>query len=716
MLLEYEKEVLREANGQSCLLVAAGGLNIQKIILVNIGFYLNRNSLVLLLNLLPDDRDAVFALDSPFLRDVGALHRTKRGKRYLEGGVFVASSRVFVADMIDGTLDVESISCILINSVETVAEASSEAFIVHMFRKRNKTGLVKGFSECPVPLSLGFSPLDRKMRSLRVSKVLFLPRFHKSVEESLNGDVDLVEMLVRLSEKTAQIQVVLMDIIDGLLRTVLRGADKQEIDSEMIVFGSLRKIFKTAGISSQRILEDVHNVRTLLFLLFSCDAATFHWSVMRVFREQVALGKDSTWINMPMSHVLVDKAGELLDEALEKVRRQFGDVSVSRDAFNGADEDGDEETKRHRMCLSDLPEEAARCFYCCNPKIKRLLDVLDSLCGRSLILVSGLAVRDALMDIVGRFAGNQSLRVLTHHEFKYYGEEYENAVFVEPSQESVRKIEIHGIAHKVRVYFLVYSGSLEEQRYLNEIRREKAAFEKLIEERARLPLRLDDEDEAIDLEEHEEAAREYAVVVDVRELRSDLPFYLFKAQNRICMSTLAVGDYLVGPSTCIERKAVADFISSLATGRLYQQATMLCHKFSNPVLLLEFDGRPCLSDHYSHNQDTFKNSVVARFMLFLASFSQIRVVWSDSRLFSTKIIRDLQRREEHAPVAEESGLDPTLQEILLGIPGITVFNLRRAVRGFASLREIVFAARERLEEVLGAESAVKVHGFFRRVL
>ena len=36
----------------------------------------------------------------------------------------------------------------------------------------------------------------------------------------------------------------------------------------------------------------------------------------------------------------------------------------------------------------------------------------------------------------------------------------------------------------MRFYFLTYTGSFEEQRYLSSIRREKESFEKLIREKA----------------------------------------------------------------------------------------------------------------------------------------------------------------------------------------------------------------------------------------
>lgn len=757
MLLEYEKEILRESNGESCLLVMGGGLNIQKILLLNVGFYLNKNSLVLLVNLTSEDKAMVMGASHLFVHDVGQLHRLRRRRKYLYGGVYIASPRVFVSDMIDGTIDIEKISCILINNVESVTETSTESFMIHLFRNRNKDGLVKGFSECAISLSLGFFPLDKKLKSLKLDRVLFFPRFHKKVDESLNGDVDLVEIRIKLPVKVMELQVILMEIIDGLLSNVFRGMERQEINAEMVVFGGFRKMFRVAGISNHRVTEDIHNMRNLMFLLFSCDAATFYWYTRRIFREQVQLGKESTWINLSVSHVLVDKAKELFEGVTGKIRNILGDqdttfagiegyesckrprVSVDTGSDNVFDEDDedeaqlDEEVRRmfevdddRTTAISNLSSDAKRSFYISNPKIKKLIETLGKLRGTvSIVLVSNCIVKNVLTDIITEFdfiigssglqGDNPVLSILTHYEFKYYESEYENVIFMEPSQDSVRKIEIYGVTNALKVYFLIYSSSLEEQRYLNEIRREKASFEKLIEERSRLPLRLDTEEEAIDLEDYEDSGKRYSVVVDVRELRSDLPFYLFRARNDICISTLPVGDYLLGTKTCIERKSVSDFISSLNSGRLYLQAKMLCYEYSNPLLLLEFDGRPCLSDHCSHNQDTFKNGVLARFALFLSHFSQIRVIWSDSRLFSTRVIRDLQKHEEDPPVVgEDSSMDPKLQEILLSVPGITQFNLRRVVGNFSNLKDLIFSSRDRLEQVFGGERSIAIHDFFRR--
>jgi DNA excision repair protein ERCC-4 len=65
------------------------------------------------------------------------------------------------------------------------------------------------------------------------------------------------------------------------------------------------------------------------------------------------------------------------------------------------------------------------------------------------------------------------------------------------------------------------------------------------------------------------------VVVDVREFGSSLPLFFMGAMVIVpCM--LTVGDYILSPNICIERKSIKDLISSFKDGRLYNQTeTML---------------------------------------------------------------------------------------------------------------------------------------------
>ena len=59
-------------------------------------------------------------------------------------------------------------------------------------------------------------------------------------------------------------------------------------------------------------------------------------------------------------------------------------------------------------------------------------------------------------------------------------------IMYEPDAAFIRRVEVYRSSHgdrNVRVYFMYYSGSVEEQRYLSAVRREKDAFTRLIKEK-----------------------------------------------------------------------------------------------------------------------------------------------------------------------------------------------------------------------------------------
>ncbi len=59
-------------------------------------------------------------------------------------------------------------------------------------------------------------------------------------------------------------------------------------------------------------------------------------------------------------------------------------------------------------------------------------------------------------------------------------------VMYEPDAAFIRRVEVYRSSHddrNVRVYFMYYGGSVEEQRYLSAVRREKDAFSRLIKEK-----------------------------------------------------------------------------------------------------------------------------------------------------------------------------------------------------------------------------------------
>ncbi len=181
----------------------------------------------------------------------------------------------------------------------------------------------------------------------------------------------------------------------------------------------------------------------------------------------------------------------------------------------------------------------------------------------------------------------------------------------------VRQLEVykaHHFAQAMRVYFLMYINSSEEQRYLTSIRTEKESFEILIKQKATMIIQ-EEQDGKCDLPppgnkqkqsiavqassrigggqmktaqstEDNEMPR---VIVDMREFRSELPSLLHKRGIHIEPCTLEVGDYVLTPQMCVERKSINDLIESLANGRLYNQCNQMTRSYKIPMLMIEFD-------------------------------------------------------------------------------------------------------------------------------
>lgn len=80
----------------------------------------------------------------------------------------------------------------------------------------------------------------------------------------------------------------------------------------------------------------------------------------------------------------------------------------------------------------------------------------------------------------------------------------------------------------------------------------------------------------------------FQVIVDMREFMSSLPNVLHQKGMRIIPVTLEVGDYILSPFICVERKSIQDLFMSFTSGRLYHQVETMVRYYRIPVLLIEF--------------------------------------------------------------------------------------------------------------------------------
>lgn len=330
-------------------------------------------------------------------------------------------------------------------------------------------------------------------------------------------------------------------------------------------------------------------------------------------------------------------------------------------------------------------------------------------------------------------------------------------IMYEPDASFVRRVEVYRSSHNdrnVRVYFLYYGGSVEEQRYLSAVRREKDCFTKLIKEKASMSLVMTTD--AHGVEDPEEAflrtvntriagggrlaatAEPPRVVVDVREFRSSLPSLLHGRSMVVVPCMLTVGDYILSPNICIERKSIKDLISSFKDGRLYTQAETMMKHYKSPMLLIEFDQNKSFTlepfadlsgSLASMSADSAASDLQAKLVLLTLAFPRLRIVWSSSPYQTAEIFESLKTQEaEPDPVAAvRIGLEGSAevgdqafnrepQDMLRVVPGVTGNNLKNLIVEAGSIREVANMEPEEIEPIVGKEAGRKIWGFFNKMV
>ena len=227
------------------------------------------------------------------------------------------------------------------------------------------------------------------------------------------------------------------------------------------------------------------------------------------------------------------------------------------------------------------------------------------------------------------------------------------------------------------------------------------------------------------------------VVVDVREFRSSLPSLLHARSMLIIPCMLTVGDYVLSPHICIERKSIKDLISSFKNGRLFNQAeTMLLH-YKSPMLLIEFDQHKSFTldpfgDHTTSSLSTAQNpasDLHSKLVLLTLAFPRLKVIWSSSPYQTAEIFEELKKQQEEPDpikavqiglVAGESPDDQSFnqapQDMLRCVPGVTEKNLARITLEVGDVSTVSNLSEEELGGLVGKEAGRQVWRFFNRTV
>ena len=325
-------------------------------------------------------------------------------------------------------------------------------------------------------------------------------------------------------------------------------------------------------------------------------------------------------------------------------------------------------------------------------------------------------------------------------------------IMYEPDAAFIRRVEVYRSSHNdrnVRVYFMYYGGSVEEQRYLSAVRKEKDAFTRLINEKGKMTITMTLDGAATDPQEQflrtvntriagggrlAATSEPPRIVVDVREFRSSLPSLIHGRSNIVIPCMLTVADYVLTPNICIERKSVRDLISSFKNGRLFNQAETMLQHYKYPMLLIEFDQNKSFTlDTFGTDHTTAINSasnpsdLQSKLALLTLAFPRLKIIWSSSPYQTAEIFDELKKQQEEPDPIQAvrigliAGEDPsdqtfsqTPQDMLRAVPGITEKNLSRITLEVANVADVSNLTEEELDVMVGKEAGRQVFRFFNR--
>jgi DNA excision repair protein ERCC-4 len=823
---------------------------------------------------------------------------------YPQGGIFSITSRILIVDFLSGLLKPETVTGVLVLHAEKVVATSLEAFILRIYRQKNKAGFLKAFSDSPEPFTTGFAPLSHMMKNLFLPKTALYPRYHVSVAKSLEGrkKAEVIELEVPMTEAMRDIQNAVLECVEASiseLRKSNSGVEMEDwtLDSalhknfDVIIRRQLDPVWHRTTFKTRQVVRDLTLLRTILHALLTYDAVDFNkyldtvlaasqpppgstkqnqspWlfldaadTIFTTAKRRVYTGKVTNADLANNTNALLDGLTPVLEELpkwnqlaeiLQEIeqdaylnptpqdtsngsilimcgdhgtcrqlreflqimyvkeegtdteedeyepsakfmmrrklrnylnwKRDFTNVSAAlfsenQKAINGSTENNVKSgmqnkkappNKRRRMrgggavgtATTRSDTGAVRTAGDRDAHIASLMAELQptelEAMQKEEIGVDPLHDMDSyysLFDmnsllIIHPYSGDLDEHILEETKPRY-------VIMYEPDAAFIRRVEVYRSSHTdrtVKVFFMYYGGSVEEQRYLSAVRREKESFTRLIRERGNMAMTINPN---ANLDPQESFLRTIntriagggrlaatteppRIVVDVREFRSSLPSLLHGKQIIVLPCMLTVGDYVLTPEICIERKSIRDLIGSFANGRLFNQVESMMEHYKSPMLLIEFDQNksftlePFADFSARDNKGGLAEApdLQAKIVMLTLAFPRLKIIWSSSPYQTAEIFSSLKSQQEepdpHTTV--QKGLDPSLQgdaagqrtfnqtsqDMLRALPGVNEKAVSTLLFEVESIGELANMEVEDLCKVVGTEAGRRVHRFFNR--
>jgi len=783
------------------LTIVAKGLGLEQVFLNVIKVHCDPGNLVLVLGC--QEQEETWVINQMELQGEANLPRkvttdigtTERESVYLSGGVLFITTRILVVDFLMDRIPSHLITGVIVYRAHRIIDSCQESFILRLYRQKNKTGFIKAFSGSPVSFSQGFCQVERVMKNLFVKHLHLWPRYHSTVTSVMSACAPhVMEIHLQLTPLMQDTQTAVLDLISFTLKEVKRlnpnlNSDELTVENSMsksfhkILQRELDPVWHQLSGKTRMLVSDLKTLRLVLTYLTQYDCITFYNFVSTLKTTESAL-KSGGWVLLDSAETLFitarDRVFRNLDKKLKEGEKMFeenpkwteiGKIIVEiRDEIEKEDKNEtvfivtrDERTSRQiNDFLSSGSEMVLGRMYnkCLGEKFGFLSKFSDENEPVNLkeFKHKGKGKKSVArvdLEVLPVDDDKNSLKTVFHalescdtfDTFLMLSELKPSYIILyDCDMTFVRQVESFQASNptmEIRVYFLLYKGSVEEQAYLTTLRREKEAFENLIKAKSEMVIPEDREGREFDnsvLSRGSDKASDIMmknlgrnsrkggglddrkltprVIVDMREFRSELPSLLHKRGIDIEPVTLEVGDYILSPEICVERKSISDLIGSLNSGRLYNQATSMSRFYSKPMLLIEFDSNKpfSLQGKYYMSRDIQSSDLIARVQLLTLHFPKLRILWSPGPHATAELVEELKkgREEPDASKAATIGVDiideynvdrynVQIKDFLSKLPGINSKNIFALLNKADNLIDVLDMNEDTLCEILNSK-------------
>lgn len=209
------------------------------------------------------------------------------------------------------------------------------------------------------------------------------------------------------------------------------------------------------------------------------------------------------------------------------------------------------------------------------------------------------------------------------------------------------------------------------------------------------------------------------VIVDKREFASPIPYELHKIGVRVVPATLTVGDYILTPDLCIERKSAStdDLAASLNSGRLSQQVQNMKQCYERVCLLIEFSEDTDFGVGSGSGSYSFIQAKLTKLFLEKGGF---QILWTHSPSHTASLILKLKERKPE-PILNQALKPKTVETsgrrnenawaFLYSIPYMTDEVIHALSSNYESLVSVSKASKNELCILLGDKCGSSVYNY-----